>query len=322
MSDETDTAEEEGLDVEVPALLDGVRVDRALAMLVGVSRAAATALVEEGHVSVDGRVVRRRSEPLAAGQRLVAALGAVSPADGELQPEPGVAVEVVLEDDDFLVVDKPAGLVVHPGAGHATGTLVAGLLAAYPELADLAERTGQDRLRPGIVHRLDQGTSGLLVVARTARGYESLHAQLASHAVERRYVGLVEGEVDHEGVIDAPLGRSLRTPTKMAVRPGGRPARTAYTATKRYRDPQRTLLDLALETGRTHQIRVHLAAIGRPIVNDPRYGRRREPRLAEGRCFLHARALVFEHPASGLEVRVDAALPDDLAALLAASEEA
>ncbi len=321
MSLDEEPTDEQRLDVEVPALLDGVRVDRALAMLLGISRTAAATLVESGAVQVDGRVVRRRADALAEGQRLEAEVASLAVPAAALAPEPDVALSVVLEDPDFVVVDKPAGVVVHPGAGHATGTLVAGLLARYPELADLAERTGEDPRRPGIVHRLDLGTSGLLVVARTPRAEASLRAQLAAHEVERRYTGLAEGSTEDRGLIDAPLGRSLRTPTKMAVRPGGRESRTAYVATRRFVEPTRTLLDLRLETGRTHQIRVHLAAIGHPIVNDPRYGRARERRLVEGRCFLHARELAFAHPVSGETVRVTSPLPEDLAELLEASRE-
>jgi 23S rRNA pseudouridine1911/1915/1917 synthase len=223
----------------------------------------------------------------------------------------------VVEDDAFVVVHKPPGMVVHPGAGHRTGTLVAGLLARYPDLEGLGALEGSDPLRPGVVQRLDKGTSGVLVIARTELAYRSLSAQLAERTMERRYVGLVEGAMeDDRGVVDAPIGRSQRTPTKMAVRAGGRPARTAYTVTRRFETPPRTLLDLQLESGRTHQIRVHMAAIGRPVVNDPRYGRRREPRLAEGRVFLHAAILGFDHPVTAQRVRVTSELPTDLAAML------
>jgi 23S rRNA pseudouridine1911/1915/1917 synthase len=303
------------LDVEVPNLLDGVRTDRAISMLTGLTRSASSALVAAGAVQLDGAPIVKGSVVLEAGQRLVATLPIVGP--DVLVAEPDVEVRVVAEDADFVVVDKPAGLVVHPGAGHLHGTLIAGLLARYPELAGLADLDGSSPLRPGVVQRLDKGTSGVLVVARSARGFASLAAQLQSRTVERRYAGLVEGDVtDDDGVVDAPIARSLRTPTKMAVRAGGRPARTAYHVVRRLDGPTRTLLELRLETGRTHQIRVHLAAIGRPIVNDPRYGRRREPGLDEGRVFLHAEVLGFDHPATGERVVVTSALPDDLAAIL------
>ncbi len=305
----------ERLDVEVPPLLEGVRTDRAVSMLTGLTRATASALVAAGEVTVDGVVVAKGSLPLLAGQRLTAGLPVVTTA--ALAPDPGVEFGVLAEDPAFVVVDKPPGLVVHPGAGHREGTLVSGLLARFPDLESMVGVDGSDPLRPGVVQRLDRGTSGALVVARTPRAFASLSAQLAARQVERSYVGLVEGLVaDDQGVIDAPIGRSVRTPTKMAVRAGGREARTAYRVVERRHDPARTLLELRLETGRTHQIRVHLAAISRPLVNDPRYGRRREHALAEGRVFLHAATLGFEHPVTGELVRTTSPLPEDLAALL------
>jgi 23S rRNA pseudouridine1911/1915/1917 synthase len=303
------------LDVTVPPLLDGVRVDRALSMLTGLTRSEATTLVAAGAVTVDDVAVAKGSLVLLEGQRLSATLPVLGP--DVLEPDPSVLVDVVVEDDDFVVVDKAPGVVVHPGAGHRSGTLVAGLLARYPDLALMGDVEGSDPMRPGVVQRLDKGTSGVLVVARTALAYRSLTAQLADRTMERRYLGLVEGQMDDDhGVVDAPIGRSQRTPTKMAVRSGGRPARTAYAVQRRFDTPARTLLELRLESGRTHQIRVHLSAIGRPVVNDPRYGRRREPALAEGRVFLHAAVLGFDHPASGERVRVASALPGDLQALL------
>jgi 23S rRNA pseudouridine1911/1915/1917 synthase len=303
------------LDVDVPPLLDAVRVDRALSMLTGCTRTVSAALVGAGEVRLDGVVVTKPSRLLEAGQRLTARFSTED--DTALAPEPDLEVDVVLEDPSFLVVDKPAGLVVHPGAGHRTGTLIAGLLARYPELEDLATLDGAAAHRPGIVQRLDKGTSGVLVVARTPAAYASLTSQLQARSVERGYVGLVEGDVtDDAGVIDAPIGRSQRTPTKMAVRASGRPARTAYEVRAHFAAPSRTLLELHLESGRTHQIRVHLAAIGRPIVNDPRYGQHREPRLEEGRVFLHAGVLGFRHPVSDEPVRVTSPLPADLRALL------
>ena len=322
MTDSGDVAHDEEvdeapdvLDVVVPRLLDGVRVDRAIAMLTGLTRSAASTLMSSGAVRLDGTAISKGSLVLEEGQRLEAALPPTAP--DVVVAEPEVDVRVVLEDPEFVVVDKQPGLVVHPGAGHRDGTLVAGLLARYPELEDLGALEGSSPTRPGVVQRLDKGTSGVLVVARTPRAFTSLSAQLARRTVERRYIGMVEGHVpDDDGVVDAPIARSLRTPTKMAVRAGGRPARTAYHVVRRLDGPPRTLLALQLETGRTHQIRVHLAAIGRPIVNDPRYGRLREPRLEEGRVFLHAEVLGFDHPATGERVVVSSELPDDLAALL------
>jgi 23S rRNA pseudouridine1911/1915/1917 synthase len=298
----------------VPALLAGVRVDRGVAMLTNVSRAAASELIAAGRVLVDGMPARAGREPLTEGAELtVRLLGA--PATG-VAAEEGVGFTVVHADDDLVVVDKPAGLVVHPGAGHAAGTLVGGLLARFPDLADLVSAGVCPPDRPGIVHRLDKGTSGLLVVARTGTAYESLVDQLATRTMGRRYLALVEGDVaDDRGEVEAPIGRSARTPTKMAVTAGGKPARTAYAVRER-RPPTETrgpttLLELALQSGRTHQIRVHMAAIGHPVVGDARYGTP-DTRLGAGRFFLHAYALAFDHPSTGERLEFESPLPADL----------
>ncbi len=290
--------------VVVPDTLAGERVDRALALLTGWSRREVRDLVEAGAVLVNDAPTGR-SAKLAAGDRLDWT-GAPEP-PGPPAAQPGVPVTVVYEDADLVVVDKPPGLVVHPGSGHPDGTLVNGLLARY-DLAGVGEPG-----RPGIVHRLDRETSGLLVVARTPRAYDALVAMLSAHEVEREYVAVVVGSVDAStGTVDAPIGRSPRTPTKMAVRTGGRPARTHYDVVERFGDT--TLLDVRLETGRTHQIRVHLAAIGHPVLGDPVYGRS-DPRCT--RPFLHAAALAFAHPVSGEPLRFTAPLPPDLQSTLA-----
>ncbi|HEY1827725.1 MAG TPA: RluA family pseudouridine synthase, partial [Acidimicrobiales bacterium] len=171
--------------------------------------------------------------------------------------------------------------------------------------------------RPGIVHRLDKGTSGLLAVARSAEAYEGLSGQLATRTMERRYLALVEGAVvDERGEIDAPIGRSTRTPTKMAIAAGGKPARTRYVVQERWDGPPpTTLLELSLQSGRTHQIRVHMAAIGHPVVGDARYGTV-DRRLGSGRFFLHAWRLAFEHPKSGERMEFEAPMPPDLSAFL------
>jgi 23S rRNA pseudouridine1911/1915/1917 synthase len=206
-----------------------------------------------------------------------------------------------------IVVDKPAGLVVHPGAGNPTGTLVNGVLAFDPAIAGVG-----DPMRPGIVHRLDRDTSGLLVVARSARAYDSLVAQLGARTVERAYVALAWGHFEStRGVIDAPIGRSEARRTRMAVRDEGRPARTRYEVREVFESPRCTRLECSLETGRTHQIRVHLAAINHPIVGDATYGGGRQP-LMVSRPFLHAAALAFVHPATGDMMRFTSALPAEL----------
>ena len=303
----------EGTAITVPALLDGVRVDRAVAMLAEVSRAQAAALVSAGRVRVDGQVVGARSQLLRSGSSLEIDPVGEGPV---LEAEPDVAFGVVYEDDQLVVVDKPAGLVVHPGAGRRHGTLVSGLLARYPDLASVG-----DPARPGIVHRLDRGTSGLLVVARTEVVYRSLVAQLSARTASRRYLALAAGEVGEErGVVEAPVGRSNRTPTRMAVSRDGRPARTRYRTLRRYLEPlPSSLLAVALDTGRTHQIRVHLAAIGHPVVGDDRYGpggRVGGSLLPGGRLFLHAAELTLDHPVTGERVGWRSPLPADLGSLL------
>lgn len=296
--------------------------------MTGLSRSDSADLVEGGSVSVGGKVVRSRSRrvsqgdvlevEVADGSMLAARLGGCVPgADATIE------LVVVHEDADVLVVDKPAGLVVHPGAGQPDATLVNGLLARYPELVVLA--TGANLARPGIVHRLDRGTSGLLVVARTAHAFESLGAQMAARQVKRSYRAAVSGHVDSdEGIIDAPLGRSRSDPTRMSLVAGGREARTRYRVEARLDAPVAvTLLDVALETGRTHQIRVHMSAIGHPVVGDDRYGwrdRGGDPAasLPPGRVWLHAGALGFDQPSTGRRVECTSPLPRELSADLEA----
>jgi 23S rRNA pseudouridine1911/1915/1917 synthase len=298
MSDtpDRDAFDGETLDLVVPGTLSGVRVDRVLSMLTGLSRSEAAEVVVSGSVRVNDKVAKKSSLLLESGQRLVAHV-APRPT-GAVAPDSSVEVDVVLDDDDFVVVNKAPGQVVHPGAGQHEGTLVAGLLARYPQISLLAAEGLCDISRPGIVHRLDKGTSGLLVVAKTPEGFVALSHQLAEREMGRTYLGLVQGHVSEErGVVEAPIGRSTRTPTLMAVRADGRPARTSYEVIARLDKPHpMTLLRLRLDTGRTHQIRVHLATIGHPVVNDLRYGQRRDKRLDEERFFLHSTTLTFRHP--------------------------
>lgn len=296
----------------VPAALAGQRLDRVVAMLTGVTRALAAELLDAGRVELRGAVVTKPSARVAEGDELRVDLP-VPEADEVLAAEPTVDVPVVHADEHVLVVDKPEALVVHPGAGNATGTLAAGLLARYPELAGVGEPD-----RPGIVHRLDKGTSGLLVVARTTLAYDSLVEQLSSRTVERRYLALVWGQPEPAtGLVDAPIGRSRRDPTRMAVSSSGKEARTRYELQQRFTHPvDCSLLECRLETGRTHQIRVHLAAIEHPIVGDPRYRGARSS-FPTPRPFLHAHALAFSHPATGERLSFTSPLPEDLAAVLA-----
>jgi 23S rRNA pseudouridine1911/1915/1917 synthase len=297
---------------EVPEALAGERLDRVVSMVAGVSRAEASALVAAGEVLVSGQTVTSRTTRVQAGDVVELDVPEPDPTGG-LEADPSVAVPVVHQDEHLLVVDKPAGLVVHPGAGQRTGTLVHGLLAHHPEVAGVG-----DPARPGIVHRLDKGTSGLLLVARTPPAYDALVAALAARDVHRRYRALAWGHVEAaRGLIDAPIGRSAREPTKMAIDERGKEARTRYAVLHRYDEPVAvTELACELETGRTHQIRVHLRSIGHAVVGDVRYDGARQS-LPMPRPFLHAEALELAHPITGAPLALRSPLPDDLAEVLA-----
>jgi 23S rRNA pseudouridine1911/1915/1917 synthase len=289
------------LTLEVPESLDGDRVDKALSSLFEVSRARARALVDQG-VLIDG-------VPARPGDRVRSGSVIVSPAPAALaglEPEP-VAFEVIHEDSALIVVNKPAGLVVHPGAGRARGTLAAGLLHRYPEL----EGVGTPG-RWGIVHRLDRDTSGVLLVGRTLAAFDRLTADLADRRIGRTYLAMVHGMLATQtGTIDAPIGRDPSRPTRRAVLPGGKPAVTHYEVLAEYPVPGLTLLEVRLETGRTHQIRVHFAAIDHPLLGDRTYSTLNSP-IAVPRVFLHARRVELNHPDSGLPVSYEAGLPPDL----------
>lgn len=303
----------------IPQSLDGERLDRVLCLIWDMARAEATVLISAGAVRLGGRPECTRARRVVAGQELEvdlpprAAPAALAGETTDMHDLPLVHV-----DDDLIVVDKPPGMVVHPGAGRSTGTLVQALLGRFPDLAGAGSPD-----RPGIVHRLDKGTSGLLVVARTPLAYGSLVAQLGSRTVERRYQALVWGGMATDaGVVDAPVGRRSNDRTRMAVVAGGRPARTHYRALARYTEPaELTLVECRLETGRTHQVRVHLAAIGHPVVGDARYGGARHrgarPVVGAARPFLHASRLGFDHPGTGERCRFESPLPPDLEAVLA-----
>jgi 23S rRNA pseudouridine1911/1915/1917 synthase len=277
----------------IPGALDAERVDRAVALLIDCTRAEAQVLIAADEVLVNGSPVAK-SRRLVEGDVVEVLAGPPGARMPEAEPIP---LDVRYEDADIIVLNKPAGLVVHPGAGHADGTLVNGLLARFPDLANVG-----DPARPGIVHRLDRDTSGLMVVARSPEAYESLVQSLGERVVERRYAALVWGHFDAKrGMVDAPIGRSMRRRTRMAVREGGREARTGYDVEAEWTDPELSLLECKLETGRTHQIRVHLAAIGHAVLGDSVYGGYRDS-LPLDRPFLHAMSLAFVHPVSGEEL--------------------
>ena len=282
----------------------GRRLDAAVAALEAVgSRAAAQRLIAAGRVLVDGLTVPKR-HLLRHGERVE--VRPESPPPAGLEPEE-MPLVVRFEDEHLLVVDKPAGVVTHPSAGHRTGTLVHGLLAR-------AIAGGDDPTRPGIVHRLDRDTSGLLVVARSPRAHRRLQRLLRERRVDRRYLALVHGPAPPALTIARPVGRDPRARTRMsASAPAGR---EAVTHVRRLEEiGPYALVEARLETGRTHQIRVHLEAEGMPVAGDPVYGRRRDD-LGVGRQFLHAARLSFPHPETGEPVEVESPLPPDLAAAL------
>jgi 23S rRNA pseudouridine1911/1915/1917 synthase len=301
--------------LSVPAELAGRRLDQAAAALLPeFSRSRLRAWIDAGALKVGGREAKPRML-LKGGEEL--ALQAELEAAVEARPEP-IPLEVVHADDALLVIDKPVGLVVHPGAGNRSGTLQNALLHRYPELEVLP--------RAGLVHRLDKDTSGLLLVARTLQSHTVLTAALERREVKRTYRAICQGVLTGGGTIDAPIGRHRRERTKMAVADGGRPARTRYRVVERFR--AHTYCEVELETGRTHQIRVHMAHIRAPLLGDPVYGGRPKLPPAAGdelrgalqafrRQALHASSLALAHPTTGAALKFDSPLAPDLAVLVA-----
>lgn len=295
--------------LRIPDDVEGERLDKAIADLLGVSRAVARTIVDSG-VTVDEKPGTPKTR-VYAGSLIVAEL---PPEPVALEPEP-VEFEVLLEDDEFVVINKAPGVVVHPGAGQRHGTLAAGLLFRYPEIRGVGAEG-----RWGLVHRLDKGTSGALLVARTPAGYEFLSQAIRHRDVKREYLALVEGLLKPPtGTIDAPIGRDPVYPTRRAVTLDGRHARTHYQLVRNFPEARVALVDVRLETGRTHQIRVHFAAIGHAVIGDPVYGMSSYP-VKSPRVFLHAGKLSFRHPTRDEEVVVEAPLPDDLSSVIAGLE--
>jgi 23S rRNA pseudouridine1911/1915/1917 synthase len=307
-------AEPQIYQAQIPADLAGLRLDQALARLFpDFSRSRLQDWVKGGQVLVDGRP-RRARDKVVAGERV--RLEALIEEQVPCQPQ-AIALNIVFEDEHLLVIDKPADLVVHPAAGNPDGTVQNALLYHAPELVELP--------RAGIVHRLDKDTTGLMVVAKTPAAHKRLVEALQARAVKREYRALVLGVLVAGGTVEAPIGRHPTLRTRMAVHPLGKPAVTHYRVLERYR--AHSLLQVNLETGRTHQIRVHMAHLHHPVFGDPVYGGRlrlpggaSEELVAAMRGFrrqaLHACRLGFEHPASGETVSWEAPLPDDFAGLL------
>ncbi len=294
----------------VPDGLDGLRLDAALARLFGFSRSTAARLADAGEVSVDG-LTRGRSDRVRAGALLEVVLPAPAAAT-TAPPEPVPGLDVVYADDDLVVVDKPVGVAAHPSPGWDGPTVVGGIAAMGHRVS-----TGGAAERQGVVHRLDVGTSGLMVVAASERAYTRLKDAFRDRTVQKHYHALVQGHPDPtRGTIDAPIDRHPTQDWKFAVVAGGRPSVTHYDTLEAFRAA--TLLEVRLETGRTHQIRVHLAAVRHPCVGDLGYGA--DPTLAARlgltRQWLHAVRLGFPHPADGRWVELTSGYPDDLARAL------
>ena len=295
----------------IPEDLDGERVDKVVAVLGEMPRSEARAQCDAGQVEIDGEPAVAKAR-VSAGSSITFDPGAVA----EVLAAEAVDFGILYEDEHVVVIDKPSGLTVHPGAGRVRGTLAGGLLERYPEL----QGVGQEG-RWGLVHRLDRETSGALLVGRTAAAHAALVDDLSRREVGREYVALVQGTFDlPRGTIDAPIGRDPHRPRRRALVPTGRHAITHYQMTRQWERPGVALLAVQLETGRTHQIRVHLAGIGHSVLGDRLYGRR-DP-IPTRRLFLHAESLRFRHPVSGEEMTVTSPLPSDLTEVLESLGEA
>ena len=295
-------AEADSIALTLPRDAVGSRFDAALAKALPLySRSRLRAWIDAGKVIVDGQVPIA-TQKVRGGERVVVAI-VPDTVHGAPAPE-AIALAIVHEDDALMIIDKPAGLVVHPGAGNRAGTLQNALLHHASALAGLP--------RSGIVHRLDKDTSGLMVVAKTLTAQTDLVRQLQAHTVTREYIALAAGDIDRGGIVDAPIGRHPTRRTTMAVVAGGKPARTHYRVIRRF--GAATLLACRLETGRTHQIRVHLASLGHPLVGDPTYARRNPLRF--GRQALHAARLELVHPVTRKLCAFTSPLPSDFEALL------
>ncbi len=292
--------------IELRVAEAGQRIDKYIAAEVpDLSRSLIQRLIREGLVTVNGAMTKA-SYRVKAGDEI--SIRVPPPEEMELVAEP-IPLDIIYEDQDIIVVNKPAGMVVHPAYGHRSGTLVNAILAHCPELAGL-----DGTQRPGIVHRLDKDTSGLIIVAKNKAAKQSLQRQFKGREVRKVYLALVEGRLEPErGIIEAPIGRDPKRRKRMAVVPGGREARTEFRVLERF--PAHTLVEVEPKTGRTHQVRVHFTFIGHPVAGDRVYGFRKQ-RLELERQFLHAQTLGFKLPSSGRYVEFTAELPEDLREIL------
>jgi len=303
MSDSETPPDGEGKVVSFLVEEDDKRLDKVIRDRVpGLSRTQGQQLIEDGKATVDGRE-RKSAYRVESGERVTVTL---PPPEPEVPVRPqAIPLDIIYEDEHLLGVNKPAGMVVHPAPGHPDGTLVNALLAHYPPI----DRAGR-RARAGIVHRLDKETSGVLVVAKKPDILRALQEQFRSREVEKTYLALVQHHVDPpEGIIEVPIGRDLQDRQRMTALADGKYARTRYCALQFF--GSHTLLEVHPYTGRTHQVRVHLAWLGYPVVGDPVYGSRQQP-LLKTRHFLHARRLSFAHPATGEALVLEAPLPPEL----------
>ncbi|BCU82229.1 putative RNA pseudouridine synthase YlyB [Polycladomyces abyssicola] len=286
---------------------EGERIDKAVTSLDDDwSRSAVQAWIKEGRVTVNGRTVKANYR-LEAGDEVIVSVPPVE--ELAVEPEP-IPLDVRYEDEDVIVVNKPRGMVVHPAPGNTSGTLVNALLAHCRDLSGIGGVA-----RPGIVHRIDKDTSGLLMVAKNDLAHQSLAAQLKAHSVDRIYLAIVHGNIPHNrGTVDAPIGRDPHDRKKMAINhKNGKPAVTHFAVLEHWQ--QASLIECKLETGRTHQIRVHMASIGHPLIGDPVYGPKKNRYPIQGQA-LHAKVLGFDHPRTGKRIRLEAELPKDMEKLI------
>ncbi len=282
--------EGQSYEARVPAESEGERLDVFAAQVAGVTRSRAGALIREGRVTVDGAAQEKTGFRLKAGMAVGVEVPAAAPAAARAED---IDLEIVYQDADLAVVYKPSGMVVHPAAGNETGTMVNALLKHLDNLSGIG-----GEIRPGIVHRIDKDTSGLLLVAKNDRAHLSLSEQIKAHTVQRAYRAIVIGGFkEDEGTVEGPIGRHPTDRKKMAIVPNGREAVTHWTVLERLRGA--TLIEARLTTGRTHQIRVHMASIGHPVLGDPVYGPKKSPWPVKGGQLLHAYRIGFEHPRTG-----------------------